>query len=148
MKNNILLIILVLAAIAVGYYFVNQKPPKAMGIGSSTTATQAVIMTPTPAPSATVQSGQFKEISITAEKWSFVPGDIKVNQGDKIRLRVKSIDVTHGLALPEYNINLTLQPGKEEVVEFTADKKGTFEFNCTVPCGPGHSDMIGKLTVV
>lgn len=89
----------------------------------------------------------FKEISIIARQWEFNPNIIEVNQGDNLRLKIKSIDVMHGFAVPDYDIDEVLTPNEELIVEFKADKKGTFEFRCTVFCGSGHSDMKGTLLV-
>ncbi|MDP7323160.1 MAG: cupredoxin domain-containing protein, partial [Candidatus Woesearchaeota archaeon] len=72
---------------------------------------------------------------------------IEVNQGDTVVIKVKSIDVPHGLAIPDYGIRQRLDPGKEEIVEFVADKKGTFGFFCSVSCGSGHRGMTGELVV-
>jgi len=72
---------------------------------------------------------------------------ITVKQGDKVKLNVKSIDVTHGFAIPEFNVKVDLLPNKEETIEFVADKKGEFTFFCSVICGEGHKNMKGKLVV-
>jgi cytochrome c oxidase subunit 2 len=90
---------------------------------------------------------EVKEFSITAKQWSFEPSTIEVKKGDKVRLLIKSIDVEHGFALPEFNVNENLSPGKEIKVEFTANKTGTFTFYCNVYCGSGHKDMKGTLVV-
>lgn len=88
-----------------------------------------------------------KEISITAKSWEFVPATIAVRQGEKVRLKIKSVDVDHGFAIPDFKVNETLSPGKETVIEFVADKKGEYAFFCSVVCGQGHRDMKGKLIV-
>ena len=88
-----------------------------------------------------------KEFSIIAKKFEFVPNEIVVNHGDKVILHVKSVDVTHGFAIVDYDINEMLNPGEEVNVTFVADKKGEFSFFCSVPCGNGHNAMQGKLIV-
>lgn len=88
-----------------------------------------------------------KEISMIAKSWEFVPATIAVRQGEKVRLKIKSVDVDHGFAIPDFKVNETLSPGKETVIEFVADKKGMFTFFCSVVCGQGHRDMKGKLIV-
>ena len=92
-------------------------------------------------------TGNVKEISITARQWGFDPNPIVVNKGDKVKLNIKSIDVTHGFSLPDFGINSKLNPGQTTTVEFTADKTGTFTFFCSVQCGEGHSNMKGTLIV-
>ncbi len=88
-----------------------------------------------------------KEFNITAKKWQFEPSVITVNKGDKVRLVVKSIDVSHGLIISEFGINQELEPGETKIIEFTADKIGTFSFFCSVYCGSGHGEMKGSLIV-
>ena len=95
-----------------------------------------------------LQDEKIEEFSIIAKKWEFVPGTITVNQGDIVRLRIISTDVSHGFALPDFNISKTLEPGKEIIIELIADKTGEFIFFCNVPCGSGHSKMSGKLVVI
>lgn len=95
----------------------------------------------------TAKATAIKEINIIAKKWTFNPSEIRVKQGDKVRLKIKSVDVAHGFNLPVFNVDKYLEPGKEVVVEFFADKKGSFPFLCSVYCGAGHSGMRGSLVV-
>ncbi|MBI4457485.1 cupredoxin domain-containing protein [Candidatus Uhrbacteria bacterium] len=88
-----------------------------------------------------------KFFAITASTWKFEPAELRVKQGDKVRLTVTSVDVNHGFALPDFNVNLKLTPGQTVGAEFTADKKGTFPFFCDVFCGQGHTGMRGQLIV-
>ena len=88
-----------------------------------------------------------KEFEITAKMFEFNPDIIRVKKGDKIRLIIKSIDVTHGIEIKEYNIRETIYPNEPVTVEFSADKAGEFIFRCNIPCGSGHSEMTGKLIV-
>lgn len=99
---------------------------------------------PKPTPPATQTVKEFK---LTAKQWSFSPSTIMVNKGDKVRLTVQSVDVNHGFAISEFGIDRTLSPGKTEVIEFTADKAGTFSFFCSEFCGSGHAKMKGTLIV-
>lgn len=94
-----------------------------------------------------VTDSEVVEIDMTAKQWEFDPGTITVKQGQKVKLNIKSIDVAHGFALPDFGVSQRLDPGKEVTVEFTADKKGTFTFFCNVVCGAGHRDMKGALVV-
>lgn len=126
--------LIIIGLLVVGGIFVfNQKKPAMKQ--ELTTETTTTAMNPT------------KEFTITAKSWAFDPAVITVKQGDKVKLKIKSIDVTHGFALPDFNVKIDLVPNKEETVEFTADKKGEFTFFCSVMCGEGHRDMNGKLVV-
>lgn len=91
--------------------------------------------------------GTVKEITMTAKQFEFQPAKITVKKGDRLRLKITSTDVAHGFAIKEYGIRQKLDPGKEEIVEFTADKTGTFTYYCSVQCGSGHGAMKGTLIV-
>ena len=84
---------------------------------------------------------------MVAKKYAFVPAEIKVKQNDIVKITLTSEDVTHGLAIKEYGINVSVKKCETKKIEFLADKKGTFVFRCSVFCGLGHSGMTGKLIV-
>lgn len=88
-----------------------------------------------------------KEFEIKAKQWSFEPSVITINEGDIVKLSISSVDVTHGMRLAEFGVSEILKPGEVVNVEFLANKKGTFSFFCTVPCGSGHGNMRGTLIV-
>ena len=100
-----------------------------------------------PTPDRIEPTGEIKEFEVTANQWEFTPSTITVNKGDTVKLKITSVDVTHGFTLPDFGINEVLGPGKDVHVEFVADKTGTFSFWCSVPCGSGHSGMRGQLIV-
>ena len=88
-----------------------------------------------------------KEFVITLKQWSFNPSVITVKKDDMVTLKLRSVDVTHGLALPDFNISVNVKARETKTVEFKADKTGTFDFVCGVYCGVGHAGMTGKLIV-
>jgi len=92
-------------------------------------------------------SSEVREIEVTAKQWEFSPNPIEVNKDEKVRLKITSIDVAHGFALPEFGISERLNPGNTVTVEFTPDKTGSFTFFCNVFCGSGHGRMRGTLVV-
>jgi heme/copper-type cytochrome/quinol oxidase subunit 2 len=74
---------------------------------------------------------------------------LEVTKGDRVVLKLRSSDVTHGFTLKAYGIYLTegIKPGKTVYVSFDADKVGTFIFTCNVFCGDVHQRMQGTLVV-
>jgi|TARA_Y100000310_G_scaffold60623_1_gene55941 heme/copper-type cytochrome/quinol oxidase subunit 2 len=97
-------------------------------------------------PAETITSGVV-EIDMIARQWDFEPATIRVKEGDRVKLNIRNVDVTHGFVIFEFGINERLSPGKTTTVEFIADKKGEYIFFCSVPCGIGHTGMKGKLVV-
>jgi len=87
------------------------------------------------------------EIKMTAKKYEFNPSQIKIKQGEHVRLVITAIDHDHGFKLEAFHINQELKKGKPVAVEFTADHAGTFPFECSKFCGLGHKRMKGELVV-
>ncbi|GEM_PF-2553067 len=94
-----------------------------------------------------IGASNVKEFIVVASKFKFEPSTLTVNKGDRVRLTLKSADVSHGLGISEFGVNLAVGAGEQKTMEFTADKEGTFNFACSVYCGSGHLEMSGKLIV-
>ncbi|WP_339170196.1 Sec-dependent nitrous-oxide reductase [Anoxybacillus sp. FSL W8-1294] len=79
------------------------------------------------------------------------PDVIEVNEGDKVFIHLTNIDrdedITHGFAINKYNLNIEIQPGQTNTVEFVADKAGTYPIYCTNFCSALHQEMTGYLLV-
>jgi cytochrome c oxidase subunit II len=103
-------------------------------------------------------------IDISARKYEFTPNEIQVKQGEAVELRVHSEDETHGLKLDRYpegakakgdpglvfgqpDQNGKVIKGVDQVVDFTAQQPGTYDFKCAKICGIGHGRMKGKVIV-
>lgn len=92
-------------------------------------------------------AAQIREFTLTAKNWEFEPSTIEVNKNDRVVLTIISEDVKHGFAIDDFGVAVTLEPDKTVTTEFVADKAGTYDFYCSVYCGSGHRDMVGKLVV-
>jgi cytochrome c oxidase subunit II len=88
-----------------------------------------------------------RTIEMTAKRYEFSPNPIQVKAGTHVILHVKSLDSTHGLAIPAYGVDVELPPDKVITVEFYAERPGTFPFSCSKFCGPGHWGMKGRIIV-
>ncbi|MBI0578183.1 Sec-dependent nitrous-oxide reductase [Neobacillus cucumis] len=79
------------------------------------------------------------------------PDTIEVNEGDHVFIHLTNIDmdedITHGFAINDYNLNMEVQPGETNTLEFTADKAGTFPLYCTNFCSALHQEMNGYFLV-
>ena len=74
---------------------------------------------------------------------------IEVFKDDRVVLKLRSSDVTHGFSLKPFGVYLAdgIQPGQTVFVSFTADRVGSFIFACNVFCGDIHQHMTGTLVV-
>tara|TARA_B100000315_G_C14374384_1_gene494482 strand:+ start:235 stop:669 length:435 start_codon:yes stop_codon:yes gene_type:complete len=123
----------------------SNPPPETTTIASTTTIT--IQDTPSTTLGITASTIEVKEFLMVAKQWDFTPSTIEVNKGDTVKIIIENIDVTHGFSIPDFGINKNLQPGEETIIEFVADKEGTFPFACNVFCGSGHAIMSGKIVV-
>ncbi len=104
-----------------------------------------------------------RTITIEAQKYGYTPAVIQVNKGDRIRLRLKARDVTHGFFLEGYDLDAKARPEMPlfwarrpsteedyrtvEEVSFVADREGKFRYRCSTTCGYMHPFMQGELVV-
>jgi cytochrome c oxidase subunit 2 len=96
------------------------------------------------------QSAEPKEkvIKITAKKFNYTPGEVKLKKGVPVILEFRTLDVLMGFNLPDFNARADIVPGKTTRLRLVPDKTGTFVVLCDVFCGTGHEEMNGKLIVV
>src|ERR1700688_2430204 len=87
------------------------------------------------------------EIKVTARKYDFSPNVIKAKRGDHIRMIITALDRDHGFKVEAFHIDQKLPKGEAVTVDFTADRVGTFPFQCSVFCGWGTKKMKGQLIV-
>ncbi len=86
-------------------------------------------------------------IKITAKKFEFSPGEIKLKKGVPVTLEFTSLDVAHGFNCPDLKVRTDITPGKVTRVRIVPETAGTFNFFCDVFCGEGHENMTGKIVV-
>lgn len=85
------------------------------------------------------------------ERYTFEPGFLVVNQGDRVILRIHAIKGSkHIVEVPAFNTGETLiRRGEEKTVTFVADKPGVFEFRCNNHKNAAkEGPMVGYLYVV
>lgn len=88
-----------------------------------------------------------KTITINAQQFSYTPGTIEVNRGDRVTIRLISTDVHHGLYIDGYELSTDARPGQDGSLTFVANDTGKFAMRCSVTCGAFHPYMIGYLKV-
>jgi len=105
-------------------------------------------------PGITTTKDGVKEIRVKAFSYGYIPRQVRVNKGDKVRLIVTNIDKAAGITknpdvIMGYNIYgpyslqtmLKAPRGVSAVAEFVADTAGEFEVYCQHFCGPLHLEM-------
>lgn len=98
-----------------------------------------------------VRNGKEVTVHMVVVRSHLTPDKIEVNQGDHVTMYITNIEqqpnVSHGIAITDYNINAAADPGETTHIEFTADKAGTFPYYCTDFCSALHEEMMGYLLV-
>lgn len=74
-----------------------------------------------------------KEFVVIGQNFSFTPNLITVKKGDKVKITFKNVSGFHDFKIDDYGI-VTRQSKSpsQEVLEFTADKTGSFQYYCPV----------------
>lgn len=97
------------------------------------------------------RNGNLVEIWMTVVRSHFRPERIEIKKGDHVIWHLTNLeqtrDATHGFALSGYNINLSLEPGETQTIEFDAIMAGTFTYYCTEFCSALHLEMLGYLLI-
>jgi cytochrome c oxidase subunit 2 len=87
-------------------------------------------------------------IDVAASNWKFTPGTITVHLNQATTLNLISKEGVHGIASSDLGISNTVIMPKSTAVTFTPHKLGTYQLHCTMPCGPGHANMVLIIKVV
>ena len=95
------------------------------------------------------KSAKKKKVKVVAERFSFTPSTIRVPQGTLLELELSSDDTFHGFRLPKASINVIIPARRRDSIKvlFDARKKGKYLFECSRPCGAGHTMMRGVIIV-
>ncbi len=88
-----------------------------------------------------------RNINLYAENWKFTPSEIKIKQGERVKLTIRTLDDTHGFRVKKMGINVKIFPGKPTIVEIEGKEKGKYKFDCSVPCGDRCFKMKGYIIV-
>ena len=90
-------------------------------------------------------------VDMTAVRSHYNPERFTVPRGDSVVIHITNVeqarDATHGFAISEYDVNLSLEPGETQTIRFVADEAGVFPFYCTEFCSALHLEMAGYMAV-
>jgi len=90
-------------------------------------------------------------VDMTAVRSHYNPERFTVPRGDSVIINITNVeqarDATHGFAISEYDVNLSLEPGETQTIRFVADQAGVFPFYCTEFCSALHLEMAGYMAV-
>ena len=99
------------------------------------------------APAGQDQAPTRREFTVTARDYSFSPNRVEAQQDDLIKLTVQSSDNAYGFTIDDYRVSKRVPAGGSTVIEFRADRAGTFAFYSNLSNDARHSQMRGQLIV-
>ncbi len=93
-------------------------------------------------PSASAPDSASTELVIKAENWEFDQPEYTIPKDTPVTLTLENTNGAHGIEIIGQDVKIV--GNKSEVVTLPA---GTYEIECAVMCGAGHSKMKAKLIV-
>ena len=109
------------------------------------------LATKDPKDSGVVRNGKKVTVRLTSQAPAFSLREFKVKKGDEVTLILTNLDkiedLTHGFAIPKYNVNFIVNPLETASVTFIADKPGVFWCYCTHFCHALHLEMRTRMIV-
>ena len=104
-----------------------------------------------PKESGVFRSGKKVTVKMTSQAPAFSLREFKLKKGDEVTLILTNLDkiedLTHGFAIPNYNVNFIVNPLETKSVTFIADKPGVFWCYCTHFCHALHLEMRTRMIV-
>lgn len=148
MQKTSLVVLLVLVAVLVFVGFRNKKSEAPSEVRNEAQESHVDIPpSMPPVQDKDEANANVKEFTISGQNFSFNPNKLSVKKGDRVKITFKNSDGFHDFVIDEFGAatKQTKAP-TTEVLEFIADKVGTFEYYCSV--GSHRSmGMVGTLTV-
>ena len=87
------------------------------------------------------------EVKVSVENWAFRPSMLRFKKGQAATVTFNGVSGVHGVVVPDLGINQSVNLGQTVSVVIPTDRAGTFGFRCSVPCGPGHREMVGEIVI-
>ena len=97
------------------------------------------------------------EVHVNARQWMYeirypdgrtAINEIRVPAGKPVKFLLSASDVLHGFYLPDFRVKMDMIPGRVTTLWVQPDRPGSYQIFCTVYCGGGHSNMLGRLIVM
>ena len=86
-------------------------------------------------------------VTMVGGTFFWLPAEVRVPAGRPVTFRLTSIDVTHGFAVAQTNVNTMVMPGYVSQLTYTFEQPGDYLVVCHEYCGLGHHSMGGKIIV-
>lgn len=143
MRKSIIFVGAITILFVVFFLYTKESSAPAPADVAPTVTTEATV----PTPSKEIVTAAVKEFTVTGKNFSFSPTILSVKKDDRVKITFKNTGGFHDFRIDEFSVaSKQFRGGQEEVLEFVADKVGSFEYYCSVGAHRA-TGMKGTLTV-
>jgi plastocyanin len=134
--------ILIIIIVAAGIWYLTRPATDSVELG------EPPISVVSPNPSAAPEEpSRTKSFTVTGSNFKFDPAELRVQEGDSVEITFVNAGGMHDFVLDAFNARTeVIQAGEQQTIRFTADKKGSFEYYCSVG-SHRQMGMVGTLIV-
>jgi len=104
-----------------------------------------------PKDSGVFRNGNKVTVKLTSQAPTFSLREFKLKKGDEVTIILTNLDkvedLTHGFAIPKYDIQFIVNPQETKSVTFKVDKPGVYWCYCTNFCHALHLEMRSRMIV-
>ena len=97
------------------------------------------------------RNGNKVTVKLVSQAPAYSLREFKLKKGDEVTIILTNLDkvedLTHGFAIPKYDINFIVNPQETKSVTFKADKPGVYWCYCTHFCHALHLEMRTRMIV-
>lgn len=93
---------------------------------------------------ATAAASNAKEVKIQATNFKFDQAEYRVKKGENVNITLENKQGLHGIEIKGLNVKLEANKLSQTI---KADKAGSYDIICTIPCGTDHLKMKAKFIV-
>ena len=109
------------------------------------------LATKDPKDSGVTRNGNKVTVRLVSQAPAYSLREFKIKKGDEVTIILTNLDkvedLTHGFAIPKYDINFIVNPQETKSVTFKADKPGVYWCYCTHFCHALHLEMRTRMFV-
>jgi cytochrome c oxidase subunit II len=81
------------------------------------------------------------------DRTNWTPPQMHVPVDETVELQMHAVDVIHSFYVPAFLYQRDITPRKDQVIQFHADREGTYRGQCTQFCGLKHHEMEFEVVV-
>ena len=93
------------------------------------------------------QDRPVREFTVTAADCAYTPNRIEVTAGDRVRINFRAEDGPHSFVVAAYRLSKRAVPGRPALLEFLADRAGTFQYFSDLSSDQDCANLRGELVV-